>query len=72
MVSLDELARQAQELEQPGGLFCCRRCGCRHFRVESTRLTPAGIRRRRVCRNCGQDAVITVEILSPKSPTRGG
>jgi DNA-directed RNA polymerase subunit RPC12/RpoP len=32
----------------------CRKCGCRDFRVDTTRDVADGIARYRVCRNCGR------------------
>jgi len=40
--------------QEPGAGLECPTCGCRHFRVLSTRPGPGGsIRRRRACRYCG-------------------
>lgn len=48
--------------------WACPRCGCNDWRVESTYQTAAGIRRRRVCRNCGRGLLKTTESpVVPKS-----
>jgi len=40
--------------QEPGAGLECPTCGCRHFRVLSTRPGPSdSIRRRRACRHCG-------------------
>ncbi|HBG28596.1 MAG: hypothetical protein A2Y10_08620 [Planctomycetes bacterium GWF2_41_51] len=44
---------QEKQSEKTGGLEC-RSCGCRHFRVESTRIANKQIIRYRLCRNCGK------------------
>ena len=45
----------------------CSRCGCRGpHRVESTYTVAAGVRRRRICRNCGQTLFRTTEVVTPK------
>jgi hypothetical protein len=42
----------------------CRSCGCAHAQTIESRRTPSGkIRRRRVCRNCGQ-RYSTIEIMA--------
>jgi transcription elongation factor Elf1 len=33
--------------------FECKDCGCRHFRVQGTRVANKQIIRYRLCRNCG-------------------
>ena len=33
----------------------CPKCGCRDLRVVYTRKRAGGLRRRRVCRNCGKE-----------------
>ncbi len=43
------------------GLICTT-CGCRHFEVTHTTQVARGVRRRRVCRNCGKSCH-TLEIL---------
>jgi hypothetical protein len=45
------------------GLPQCTRCGCRDWRVESTYQVAEGVRRRRVCRNCKQELIRTIEIV---------
>jgi len=66
--TLRELAAQAAAAEG-GDLWSCGRCGCRDWRVVNTYRTAAGIRRRRVCRNCGQDLLMTTE--APDEPESG-
>jgi transcriptional regulator NrdR family protein len=47
--------------------WSCRRCGCKDTRVANTWVQEGGaIRRKRVCRNCGQDFTLTTEIPCPK------
>jgi hypothetical protein len=41
--------------------WSCPRCGCKDSRVESSYMTAAGRRRRRICRNCGQGVFRTTE-----------
>ncbi len=48
----------------------CSRCGCRHqleAPVESSYLVDQGMarKRRRVCRNCGQEVFRTTEVVVP-------
>ena len=35
--------------------LCCRGCGCRDLRVVYTRERIGGLRRKRKCRNCGEE-----------------
>lgn len=47
--------------------WACPRCGCKGpHRVDSTYAVAGGIRRRRVCRNCGQGLFHTTEVIAPK------
>ncbi len=53
--TLAEMARETQRLEaaaQNG--IACPKCGCRDWRVASTRRDEGAIRRYRVCRYCGE------------------
>lgn len=42
--------------------WACPRCSCKDWRVVNTYMTAAGIRRRRVCRHCGQELMRTTEV----------
>jgi len=56
----------AEQLANGGGPWSCRRCGCKDTRVVNTWLQEGGaIRRKRVCRNCGQDFTHTTEVPCP-------
>lgn len=47
------LAELAAEAAGKKGIVCPK-CGCRHFwKVRDTDQIPGGVRRYRVCRNCG-------------------
>jgi transcriptional regulator NrdR family protein len=47
--------------------WACPRCGCLGpHKVESTYAVAAGVRRRRICRNCGQSLFHTTEVIAPK------
>lgn len=50
---------EAREERSDKGLQCPR-CHCRHFEVWRTVPRPGGIRRERICRNCGKK-VMTFE-----------
>ena len=59
-------ARQLAEGGQ-GNHFSCRHCGCRDTRVVKTWVLEGGaIRRKRVCRHCGQDYTLTTEVPCPR------
>lgn len=46
--------------------WACPRCGCTGpHRVESTYDTKEGRARRRICRNCGEGLIKTVEVAKP-------
>jgi hypothetical protein len=48
---VEKLGKQSAD----GKVLWCRRCGCRHFYLVSTRRTRQGrVLCRRECRNCGQ------------------
>jgi len=50
------------ELSRGDGPRECPHCGCRDYRVVSTwRNNDGTVRRRRVCRHCGQDEFISSE-----------
>ena len=66
-----ELARQGVSVGEPqvtadsdAGIRCPD-CACAHFTVWRTRPMPRGIRRERICRNCGRK-VITTEKMAGK------
>lgn len=52
--------------------WACPRCGCRDLRgeknsgVESTRVAGDAVRRRRICRHCGQHVIVTKEVPVPE------
>ncbi len=64
---------QAEANRQPDGGWACPRCGCKDLRgednsgVESTRNPNSEqvIRRRRICRHCGQHVMVTKEVPCP-------
>jgi len=47
---------------QSGDAWTCPRCGCRDWRTPyGWRLLNGDKRRKKVCRNCGKEAMITTE-----------
>ena len=74
-MSLQEYAERAQarEAEENGGSWSCPNCGCSDLRgegnssIESTRNPKRDlvIRRKRVCRHCGQGGLTTSEVVVP-------
>jgi len=46
---------------KPDRGICCRKCGCSHMPVYTTRKTHRGVLRYRRCRHCGT-TMITTEI----------
>jgi len=72
--TLGQLAAQAAEAdgEAAGGdpdFWQCPRCGCRgphNWRIAKTYNAENQHRRTRICRNCGQENLRTVELPIPK------
>ena len=70
--TLQQYAMEA-ELADSKEPWACPRCGCRDLRgetnseIQSTRhpIKDAVVRRRRVCRHCGQHAIRTEEVPVP-------
>lgn len=46
------MATEPQEAAKQKGIECPR-CACRHFETDRTQPVAAGVRRKRICRNCG-------------------
>lgn len=59
--TLAQLAREAAAAEG-NDPWACQRCGCKDWRVVSTYDVAEGIKRRRVCRHCGQGLLRTIEV----------
>lgn len=74
-MSLQEYANhaEAREVEETGGNWSCPHCGCSDLRgegnssIESTRNPKRDlvIRRKRICRHCGQGGITTTEMIIP-------
>jgi hypothetical protein len=62
--SLEDYAREAALHAMGSKGFACPNCGCKHFETTNVYHVRAGLRRRRVCRNCGRVASST-EIIDP-------